>query len=831
MQIIIKYLLKNMREKKFRTFLILFSIIMSSALFFASTSVSDNIVKMFLAQAKQYYGSSDIIIVPNEKSPTPFFRNDGAKGYEDRTEYVISAVQGIGQYKQKRDESVTINMLGTCLEDLEAMNPIILENELRLYPFKGNKIIISKNTSEKYGLKIGSNVELEINSAKYRFQIAAIAHPSGFFLEGGQSNNAVIPKDTFSTIYGAQGLGNITFIKLKDKNEKQQVINQLSGVYKRYTVKEPVSEEEMRQQTASISVGFLFMTVLVLFMSVFIIYTSFKVITMERLPIIGTFRSIGASKRMSNYLLLAESTLYGLIGGIIGCLMGIGILYLITLAITPPWMKGYHVDIKFTAVQLAGGFLLALVLSFISSFMPIKKVSSLPLKEIVLNMIEKHKKRKPWRPILGIAFLAAAFAVPRFTPKGIALPVDMACIVLSTSAIVLLIPYLVEGFVKLFERIYVYIFGNEGTLAAKNLRENKSILNNISLLAIGISSLLMINTLSSSVITEVANFFTNNSTFEIWMYADRIDRDFERLVQSVEGVKGVYGNYEVNGIEVSGKKQKISVIQGINTTKYLDYLNTDIQGDRKALIAELDKGRNIMITNMLKESMGYREGDYITLKMKQGLRSYKIIGFYNTLMDNGNNALISDRFFKMDTGIQYYNNLFIKAENDPALAAKAIIQKFARLQPYVKTTAEIAQMNSQMNAKVFNTMKAFSIMTMIIGIFGIFNNFVLSFIERRRSLAMLRSIGMQKRQIMKMMFIEALTGGLIGGILGVLTGILMLSIMPFVMKAMNEPIPIHYSLSSMLITFAFGAIITLIASISHAIRSSKLNIIQSLKYE
>ena len=105
----------------------------------------------------------------------------------------------------------------------------------------------------------------------------------------------------------------------------------------------------------------------------------------------------------------------------------------------------------------------------------------------------------------------------------------------------MLVPYVTAVFVRIFEKLYTVVFGNVGILAAKNLRENKSILNNISLLAIGISSLLMINTISSSVVTEVANVY-RSADFEIWMlYADKGDRSLERIIRQVDGVSNTYG--------------------------------------------------------------------------------------------------------------------------------------------------------------------------------------------------------------------------------------------------------------------------------------------------
>ncbi|MCX7711019.1 MAG: ABC transporter permease [Clostridia bacterium] len=831
MQIVFKFLIKNIWEKKFRTFLILFSVMMSSALFFSSIAISDNVVKMFLSQAKQRFGSAEIIIHEGEKSPTPFIYTETAKSYRDQMDYIIGVVQSVGFFKFNRDEKITVNIEGISIEDLQTMNPITLAEQVDFEPFKGDKIIISKNTAEKYSLKLGETLELDINKVKYRFKICGIAQPQGFFLEGGQVTNAVVPKETMASILEAPGKSNMIYIKLKDTSKTKEMINNLSKVYKRYIVEEPVSEEELRHETASISTGFMLMTVIVLFMGIFIIYTSFKVITMERLPVIGTFRSIGATRKTTDWVLLSESILYGILGGILGGALGIGILYLITVAITPPWMKDYSVKIEFTAIQLVSSLILAMVLSFISSIIPIIKVSKIPVKEIVLNKIEKQSGKKLWKPVLGIVFLVASFAIPPLAPKAAAMAIDTGCMLLATSAVILLVPYLTEGFVRVFETVYTVIFGNEGVLAAKNLRQNKSILNNISLLAIAISSLLMITTVSDSVMVEVTNFFTNNSTFDAWFYINEADRDMERQLLATEGVKDVYGNYEASGIDVIGKNEKISVVQGVRSDKFLEFLNTDIEGDRQALLNELETGRNIIITNMLREKFGVKKGDTLTLKMAQGERTYKIIGFHNTLLDNGNNAMIASKYFENDMGTHYYRNIFIKAKQDPEAVVSTLKKKFARQTPFVMSMTEMARLNSEMNSQVFNTMKGFSLMALLIGTFGIFNNFIISFIERKRSFAVLKSIGMSKRQIIKMMFIESLSGGVIGGAIGVLAGILTISVVPHIMKAMDQPIPIHYTIESMILAFILGTVITLLASISPATRSSKLNIIEAIKYE
>ena len=67
------------------------------------------------------------------------------------------------------------------------------------------------------------------------------------------------------------------------------------------------------------------------------------------------------------------------------------------------------------------------------------------------------------------------------------------------------VPFITSFLLKFFKT--GVIFGNEGILAVKNLKDNKNIFNNISLLAIGISVILMINMIKYSVGIEVLNAY------------------------------------------------------------------------------------------------------------------------------------------------------------------------------------------------------------------------------------------------------------------------------------------------------------------------------------
>jgi putative ABC transport system permease protein len=806
--------------------LILVSVMLSSALYFATEALSDTAADMFLERMRVYYGTADLMIYPTQNSPSSFFSRNRAEQFMDDLEYIAGSIETSASLTH-HGETLLFGVKGFTLPELEKWNPFFLAGEDHLLPFRGKKLIISKETAAEHGFKLGDYLELDLLGAKRKFYIAALAEPVGPFQDDGMNINVVVPIDTLATILNARGRVGTLYLKLKDPTYKGELMQKLSTAYSRYQVAETITDQQLKEYTQSLTTTFQMMGTVVLFMAVYIIYTSFKVITRERLPMIGTFRSIGATRKMTSLVLITESITYGVIGGLFGCGLGLFLLYLIILQIRPAFFATTAVTLRYSPEQLGQAFLLAVLIALVSSLLPILKIAKIPVKEIIFNTMSKPIRRKRWQPAIGLILIACAVFLPPNIPFQLLLPVGMLLIFASIIGFILLIPSLTNLFLTVFARVYHYIFGNEGILAAKNLRGNKGILNNISLLAIGISSLLMINTLSSSVATEVTNFY-RNCNFQIWLWAWQADRNLEAILHKIKGVEATCGIYAANYLEITNHNDRINLVHGVNKYKYLDFWELDID---PVLMAELDTGRKILLTNNLRERMQVQKGDILTMKMARGERTYQIIGFFDSLMWNGNFALIAEKYMKMDMGRPYYDDLFIKTNLDPDSVSATIKKRLERRYPSVSTVADLEASNRQANASMFNVMQGFSLLALVIGIFGVFNNLIISFLERQRSLAVLRSIGMSKYQAVKMFFVEALTGGLIGGIIGALCGYLLILISPMILMAVAGKIPLHHSLSLYLSSILAGIFITVTASASPAMKSSKLDIVTAIKYE
>ncbi len=811
-------------------------------MFFGSSSISGSITKIYLHRIRQYYGSSDLVIHAGEKSLTRLLSKNNAENLSGEFEYIIESFESTASYNPKINETNSVYLRGCDFDDLQKINPVNIISKYDHLPFNERKIIINSVTAEKFRLGLNDSIDLELNGKKQKFRIAAIAEPAGPLQNEGSNIVCIVPIETLRLLNDARGKGTIIFLKLKDVKQKEAVKAELQRLYPRYTVREPFNDGDIKRYTSQISTPFMMMTALVLFISIFIIYSSFKVITMERLPVIGTFRSIGATKKTTDFVLFIESITYGIIGGVIGCLAGIGILYIMTAVMANnPWdnVKS-KIEIDFSFMQIVISFMVALVLSFASSLVPIIKVSKIPVKDLVLNKIEKDVKTRSWRIYTGIVLLFISVSLQFVVPHRLGIIVGTSCMIMSVVAVILIVPAVTGMFIKIFQTVYSRSLGNEGVIASKNLRGNKNILNNISLLAIGISSLLMINTVSYSVVGEMTNFY-RSAKFDVWMWYYMADRDLIGRLRFTGGIKDACGTYALHNIEIdknfynpvgnrSGGKgeNRINLIHGINREKFFDFWRIKIDKDK---LDELDSGRNILCTYFLKGKFALKEGDMISLKLNKTDKTYRVIGFFSSLRDSGNYAIISERFLKLDSLSKYYEEIYIKTSIDPDAAEKILREKFGKNRPWICTVRQMEQNERKSNEQLFTILRGFSILTMIIGIFGILNNFIIGFIQRKRHLAIYRSVGMSRKQIVKMVFIEALTGGLIGGIMGISSGVILINIVGFVIKGMNLFVPIRYSPMLFLYSLLAGIIVTVIASISPAVKSSKLNIIEAVKYE
>jgi putative ABC transport system permease protein len=451
------------------------------------------------------------------------------------------------------------------------------------------------------------------------------------------------------------------------------------------------------------------------------------------------------------------------------------------------------------------------------------------LKDLVLGTVEikQNDKKKKKRLIVGIAIVVLSVILPFVVPVNLVVPIGGLCILTLVSSMLYSTPFFVRVITRLFERLYYRLFGNEGFIAVKNIKNNDNINQNVSLLIISISTLLLVSILSTTLQELVTNSFLG-SNYQITTQGTGVDNSFVKRINGLKSVELTYPSYQTSNVEIKNSKEKFRSVEGVNGVGVLEFFDIPLkEGKVEPLLEMLQSERNILIADAMMLKLEAKVGDLIILNTKKGDKPYKIVG---VMALSRSDAIIGNRFIKSDFELSNYGFVAVKSK-DPEKAVLDIKDLYGGKNNFTSTIPELVNRVKSVFGVLFGILKGFSVVLLVIGIFGVMNNLIINFIQQRRAIAMFRSVGMSKIQLRKIAFIEAVTAGVIGGVLGISTTLLELVLVSKVLKNLFGVVPIEYPPLLFIGAFAIGIIVTLIGSIGPGIKGQKLKIIEAIKFQ
>ena len=139
--------------------------------------------------------------------------------------------------------------------------------------------------------------------------------------------------------------------------------------------------------------------------------------------------------------------------------------------------------------------------------------------------------------------------------------------------------------------------------------------------------------------------------------------------------------------------------------------------------------------------------------------------------------------------------------------------------------------NLEGNRQMMNILSVFSIMAVVIGAFGALNNIIISFIQRKKDLAILSSLGMTNRQRSRMIFIESGVTVLWAILFITPYGYLMARLITAITTMIGLPIPIEFNFAGMVPFFLAAFLLFILATLPVVMKSRKLSVIREIQYE
>ncbi|WP_161893651.1 FtsX-like permease family protein [Gordonia spumicola] len=579
-----------------------------------------------------------------------------------------------------------------------------------------------------------------------------------------------------------------------------------------------------------------------LVIAAFLVFNTMNMAVASRRRSLAMIRALGGRRRHLAGDLLGEATLFGLVGGVVGIPVGV-VAGRWALSRVPGGTSSVGMEVRYTlpAYVPVAGVAAAVLACVAATALAAKSVFAVtPVEAMSPGQVADAaplSKRLLWSSGgAGVVGIAASWLIVE-TVDG--RPAILAGAVYAVAGLVLclaLSPVLVAGVRAVASR-----FAGPGRLAAVNSeRAPRRVWATVMTVAvavavgIGISGALdnLVGSLSSSLDgLSTPDLYVSSQDAESIPTGPILDPAIRSEVAATPGVRQVIGGQWAT---VNLGDARV-VLQGLERGASAPFLRKASPDAAEAVL----QGRGILLSRTLSRTLGSDVGDTLTLATPSGPRRLPVLETVNYVsMDSGVAAvsidLLHDWFRRPgDTYLQVM--IDAGADHD---AVRREIAEIADAHPGVGGAAVHVYTGEQALAAAQRTAEQSGGFTVAIqwivsgaAAIALLNTLLLSVLERRREIGVLRSMGASRRFVFSMVLAEAGAIAVVGAVTGIVMGT-GLHLLADGILTETTSIDIAYTpLWSSTWYVAVSAALCLIGAVVPAVRASRQNISESIASE
>ncbi len=370
-------------------------------------------------------------------------------------------------------------------------------------------------------------------------------------------------------------------------------------------------------------------------------------------------------------------------------------------------------------------------------------------------------------------------------------------------------------------------FGRTGHLAEENAARNpRRTASTASALMIGLALITMAFVVGTSLKQSFSSTVNNTikadwylSTGSFYGFDPKIAQDMATLPELSAVAAGRQGMVQVNG----STKQMAAVSFDTLEQMFSIGLQSGSVAGQKGVLVGTDPAKDLNL----------KVGDEITVTFNDtGPVVLPVVGIFKETGVLGNWVVDLDTFASHTTA---QTDIWVAAKTADGVApadARAAIEEVLKPYPDLKlqdkkeyTDSLIGRVNT-----LLVVVNVFLLLAILIAVIGIVNTLALSVFERTRELGLLRAVGMSRRQLRRMVRLEAVIVAVFGAVLGVAVGLVFgIAITSALPKNVISGVTVPYG--TILILLILAAVVGVIAAIWPARRASRLDILEAIANE
>jgi len=856
---------RNLRARRGRTLLTLLGIVLGVAVVLAIQVTNQSTLDSIRHTFDRATGQAGLVVIPTNPGAqrldeTTLFRSEKEQG-------VLAAAPSVRVQTLLSSEAeswqISLSMTGVAAGNVLMLYGIDpkLDPQVRVYqlargrmPVEGEyEVVVPEAYAAEKKLSLGKELALLTPRGSTGFKIVGLLADEGVAL----LNDGVVAFAPINVVQDLFDIGNeMDEISLRVENairEDPMALQALKGrlgerLGKDAEVIDPAARGQLvSQMMATYQLGLSFFSLIAVFVGAFLIYNTFSMTIIERTREIGMLRAIGMNRWGVIQMVLAEALLLSAVGSLLGLGAGLllarGLMRLIGEVIIPvESLAGIPTQGLVESLGVGVGVTLG------AALLPAVRAARIaPLEALrVRTRSIEHVRPTVWAAGLTL-LLVGYLALYRVSwPQSIIFPMGSTAILLLLLGATLTVALASRPLERLSRPLARALYGQEGALGSANVRRSVSRTTlTVASLMVALTMIIGIHSLAFSFKEDMTSWIVNALGGDLYVRSPISMRaSFARQLASVEGVAAVTPTRLLSvraaarSLPADKNVDDRIVFNALEPQTFRQIGNMEFatgQGNPEANWQRLERGGAVFISNVVADRYELGQGDTLYLRTRRGEQGFTIAG---VVMDFTGQGLVvygtySDlkRWFGED-GVDRFT---IKVT--PGYSVKDTSQHIEdryqkRENISVQTTQDFKNSILNLMNESFRLFDVLNLIGVIIGALGVINTLTMNVIERQQEIGGLRSLGMTRRQVLRMVLAEALALGVMGGIYGLGFGYVIAHVM---IRGTN--MMIGYDLVYLFTAqpYLTGATIALFvvqaAAFYPARRAARVNIVEAIKHE
>jgi len=712
-----------------------------------------------------------------------------------------------------------------------------------------NTVLISSRLAERYGVQAGDTITVQPAAEQIEMRVVGLLEAPDAASAEALDNLLLTDIATAQEIVGRPGTISRVDLILPDDYD----LDPLRAILPAGAIiTTPIDQQSaLGQMTEAFELNLQALSLLALVVGVFLIYNTVSFSVVQRRPVLGILRSIGATRRQIFALILSEALLLGFVGTIFGLALGI-IFGRLTVGLVAQTISDLYfaVDVQRVSVDpvtLLKGVAIGLGVSLASALVPSFDATSTPPAGSMRRSTLEERARHLIVPITIGATVLIVIGVLLLQLPTNSLFVSFGALFAVIVGGALFTPALLVVSMAVAAPLTGRLFGIVGRMAPRAVSRSLSRTSvAVAALTVAVSVIVGVSVMIGSFRSTVGDWLDTTLGADIYISPPQVtairatadvDPAVADVIAQVEGVREV-----ISGRSVSVSAPDFPDLPPVN----LNIGSADVTGAARRFIwsevdtadyfAALTTGDVVMVS----EPFAFRRGidptnNTLTLLTDRGDVTFRVIGVYYDYSTDQGSVLMADSLYRQYYTDPYISSLaaFIEPGQDVNVVVDRIRTALAGSELITRSNVTLRASVFEVFERTFSITSALQLLAVVVAFVGILSALMALQLEQTRQYGVMRAIGMTGRQLWNYTLIQTGLMGITAGLLAMPIGIALAIILIYVINVRSFGWTMQLTLSPLefALSFAVAVLAALGAGIYPARRLSKLVTAQALRNE